>query len=185
MELILIRHGEPLVEVDIVDPPLTPLGERQALSTADFLASAAIDGIYVSPQQRAQQTMVPLADRHGLDAVTDERIAEWDYGGVYAPAWVFEPMSREEANAKFEAMQGPDFHARVKSGFDDIIAGNPGRKIAVVCHGGVIRSLVQDVLKTTSASMHASHASVSRIVANRRGMRSLISFNEHSWIPTE
>ena len=73
---------------DLSDPPLTPLGERQAKATADHLAAASIDAIYVSPQLRAQQTVGPLATTHGLEPVTDVRIAEWDYEhGTYLPPW--------------------------------------------------------------------------------------------------
>ncbi|MEM9653673.1 MAG: histidine phosphatase family protein [Actinomycetota bacterium] len=186
MDLILIRHGEPDIHADdLTDPPLTPLGERQAEATAAFLADAIIDAIYVSPQLRAQQTVTPLAARHGLDPVTDKRIAEWDYEhGTYVPSWANDPMNREEAMAKFNEMQGPEFHARVRAGFDDIITDNPSRSVAVVCHGGVIRSLVQEILNTEGTSLGANHASITRVAANRRGTRSLISFNEHHWIPT-
>jgi broad specificity phosphatase PhoE len=187
VDLILIRHGEPDVEADdLSDPPLTPLGERQADATAAFLADASIDALYVSPQLRAQQTMVPLAARHStLDPVTDVRIAEWDYEyGTYVPAFAYDDLTREEFMAKFNELQGPDFHARVRAGFDDIIRDNPGRTVAVVCHGGVIRSLIQEILGATDTSLGPNHASISRVAANRRGMRSLISFNEHHWIPT-
>ncbi len=186
MDLILIRHGEPDIHADdLTDPPLTPLGERQAEATAVFLAEAAIDAIYVSPQLRAQQTMKPLVARHGLEPITDVRIAEWDYEhGTYVPAWANDPMTREEAMAKFNEMQGPEFHARVRAGFNDIIDHNPSRTVAVVCHGGVIRSLFQEILNTKDTSLGAHHASISRVAANRNGTRSIISFNEHHWIPT-
>jgi probable phosphoglycerate mutase len=186
MDLILIRHGEPDINAeDLTDPPLTPLGERQAEATAEFLASSTIDAIYASPQLRAQQTMKPLVARHGIEPITDVRIAEWDYEyGTYVPSWANDPMTREEAIAKFNELQGPEFHARVKAGFDDIIAHNPSRTVAVVCHGGVIRSLFQDILNAEDTSLGANHASISRVAANRRGTRSIISFNEHHWIPT-
>lgn len=186
MDLILIRHGEPDIEAaDLSDPPLTPLGERQADATAAFLADATIDAIYVSPQLRAQQTARPLAERHRMEPITDVRIAEWDYEhGTYVPAWAYDEMTREEAMAKFNEMQGPEFHGRVRAGFDDIIADNPSRTVAVVCHGGVIRSLIQEILNATDTSLGANHASISRVAANRRGTRSVISFNEHHWIPT-
>ena len=57
MDLILIRHGEPDIEHhEVGDPPLTQLGHRQSHATASFLASTHLDAVYVSPQQRAQQT---------------------------------------------------------------------------------------------------------------------------------
>ena len=158
---------------------------RQAEATADHLSGTALDAIYVSPQRRAQQTVEPLVAHHGLDPVTDHRIAEWDYElGTYVPSWAHDEMTREEAMARFNQMQGPDFHARVRAGFDDIIGGHPGDTVAVVCHGGVIRSLIQDIFGVRDTSLAAHHASITRVAANRRGTRSLISFNEHHWIPT-
>lgn len=185
LELIIIRHGEPVVEAGIVDPPLTPLGHRQAKATAHHLAEATLDAIVVSPQRRALETVQPLAEHHGMDPVTDARIAEYDYDtGAYVPAWMSDDLTREEITAKFMEDMGPEFDARVKAGFDDIIADNPGRTVAVVCHAGVIGSFLRDVLDTT-AWTQAYHASITRVAANRKGTRSLLTFNEHNWIPSE
>lgn len=74
MELLIIRHGEPdLSGDDLSDPPLTDLGQRQAVATAHHLSTTALDAVYISPQRRAQQTSVPLLDGRNIDAVTDER----------------------------------------------------------------------------------------------------------------
>lgn len=186
MDLILIRHGEPDIEAeDLSDPPLTPLGHRQADATAAYLQGAELDAIYVSPQLRAQQTSHPLVGHHGIDPVTDMRIAEWDYEyGTYVPPWINDDMSREEFMARFNEMQTPAFHDRVKQGFEEIIGSNPSRRVAVVCHGGVIRSLLQDILGAQDTSLAPHHASITRVSANRRGTRSIITFNEHHWVPT-
>ena len=57
MQLLIIRHGEPdLTGEDLSDPPLTDLGERQAVATANFLVGTTLNAVYVSPQRRAQQT---------------------------------------------------------------------------------------------------------------------------------
>jgi len=186
MHLILIRHGEPDIEADdLSDPPLTPLGELQAASTAAYLSSTEIDAIYVSPQLRAQQTCRPLALHHGIEATTDIRIAEWDFEhGSYVPSWADEPMTREEATARFEAMRTPEFFTRVRAGFDDIIANNAGRTVAVVCHGGVIGVVVGDALEAGKSWITPNHASVTRMAANRAGTRTLLTFNEHHWVPS-
>ena len=186
MDLILIRHGEPDITVDdLSDPPLTELGHRQAQATAEFLSSTHLDAIYVSPQRRAQQTSVPLLGQRGVAPITDERIAEWDYEhDSYVPPWIDDVMTREEAIARFQAMQTPEFHARVAAGMRDIIVNNPSRVVAVVCHGGVIGSLLNDILQA-DGRFGPNHASITRVSANRRGTRSVISYNEHHWIPTE
>ena len=37
-------------------------------------------------------------------------------------------MTREEAITRFNEMQGPAFHARVRAGFEHIIGTNPARR---------------------------------------------------------
>lgn len=183
MELILIRHAEPdLTGDDLTDPPLTERGHRQAAATAAFLSHTHLHAIYVSPQTRAQQTLVPLLGERRLVPVTDERIAEFDYnkGGYFSPAR-FQGVSREQALAELEEAQGDDFHDRVSEALATMIDANPGRTVAAVCHGGVINSIVREVLEARQP-IAPMHASVTRVVASRSGVRSLLSFNEHHWL---
>jgi len=183
MDLIIIRHGEPdLTGDDLSDPPLTDLGQRQAVATAQHLAATTLDAVYVSPQRRAQQTSVPVLGERGLTPVTDERIAEFDYElGSYITPATFEGMTREEAMVLLEEYQGPAFQERVLAGFGDIIAANPGKTVAVVCHGGVINAVARDVLEAKQP-LSPHHASVTRVAASRSGVRSLTTFNEHHWL---
>ena len=183
MELIIIRHGEPdLRGADLSDPPLTTLGIRQAAATAAFLATTHLHAIYVSPQRRAQQTSAPMITDREIDAVTDERIAEFDYElGSYVAPHTFEGMSRAEAITLLEQYQGPAFQRRVLGGFSDIVQKHPGETVAVVCHGGVINAVVRDVLESKHP-VGPNHASITRIAASRSGVRSLTTFNEHHWL---
>ena len=183
MELILIRHGEPDLSLDdLSDPPLTKLGHKQAAATAEFLSHTHLHAVYLSPQRRAQQTAAPLLENRTVGPVTDERLAEFDYDlGSYVSPSRFKDMSRDEALAVLEEMQGPEFHERVRAGFSDIIEANPARTVAVVCHGGVINAVIRDVLKATQP-VAPMHASITRVVASRSGVRSLLSFNEHHWL---
>lgn len=183
MELYIIRHGEPDVTLDdLSDPPLTELGHRQAAATADLLASTHFDAVYVSPQQRAQQTAQPLLATRELTPQTEERIAEFDYElGSYVTRDTFEGMTQAEAMAKLAEFQGPPFQGRVRAGFDDIIANHPGETVAAVCHGGVVNVMVRHVLGATEP-VGPHHASITRIKASRSGVRSLTTFNEHHWL---
>ena len=167
MDLIIIRHGEPDLSGDLSDPPLTELGHRQAKATADFLAATHFNVVYVSPQRRAQQTSEPLLAGRSINAVTDERIAEFDYElGSYISPNAFEGMSRAEAMKLLGEYQGPAFQSRVRAGFNDIIENHPGERVAVVCHGGVINAVVRHTIESVQpVSPH--HASITRIVASR------------------
>ncbi len=184
MDLYLIRHGEPdLSGSDLGDPPLTELGRLQSASTAARLWTVAFDRLYVSPQLRARETAEPFLLGRNLEPVVDERIAEFDYGtGSYLPAWFGEDVDRREAMRRLAELQGPDFHQRVRAGMADIIDHNPGGTVAVVCHGGVISSFLKEVLGAREP-LSPHHASVTRVAASRKGVRSVLAFNEHHWVP--
>jgi probable phosphoglycerate mutase len=71
MEIHLIRHGEPEWVRDgfnVVDPPLTERGQRQAARIAAALAEVHFDEIVVSPLLRARQTAAPLLTMLGREA---------------------------------------------------------------------------------------------------------------------
>lgn len=121
--------------------------------------------------------------RHGepdttLEDLTDPPLTE---RGSYVTEADFEGMSRDDAIAALHAMQTPEFQARVAAGFDDIIGAHPRATVAVVCHGGVIASLSSAVLDT-SADLMVDHASVTRVMASSSGVRSLMTFNERTWL---
>lgn len=67
MEIVLVRHGEPEWVRDglnVVDPPLTERGTRQADRVAVALAGEVFDEIVISPLRRPRLTAAPaLADR--------------------------------------------------------------------------------------------------------------------------
>ena len=64
MELVLIRHGEPEWVRDglnVVDPPLTERGRRQARRVAEALDGEDFDEIVISPLHRPRLTAAPHA----------------------------------------------------------------------------------------------------------------------------
>lgn len=77
----LVRHGE-------VDNPsgelygrqggfhLTPLGREMAEAVAGFFDGHDVRAVVASPLERAVETAMPTALRHGLEVRTDERIIE-------------------------------------------------------------------------------------------------------------
>ncbi|MFJ2933017.1 histidine phosphatase family protein [Streptomyces sp. NPDC087219] len=82
-DLILIRHGETEWSASgrhtgRTDLPLTPDGEAEARTLAPFFEGRSLCFVLTSPLRRARHT----AELAGLrDAVTDEDLREWDYGG--------------------------------------------------------------------------------------------------------
>lgn len=187
MELLLVRHCRPeRIDYDPAgaDPKLTELGNRQAQGMAEYLSSESIDAIYVSPQRRARQTAEPLMAALRLDAPVVDGIAEFDLGQPsYIPGEELGGITPEELDDLIAQATAPDFLARVRDSIDKIIAGHAGERVAAVCHGGVISTVMNDLMGLDNSNyFDADYTSVTRIKAARSGHRSLMSFNECHWL---
>ena len=67
MEIVLIRHGQPQWVKDgeyTVDPGLTEIGKKQAEKSASTFEKNSIDEIWVSPLNRAKETLKPFEQRN-------------------------------------------------------------------------------------------------------------------------
>ena len=83
--IVFARHGQTALNRSSrlqgrLDAPLSELGLEQAAKLSRELASVTVTRIVASPLQRAVQTAAAIAEPHGLDVETDERIIELDYG---------------------------------------------------------------------------------------------------------
>jgi broad specificity phosphatase PhoE len=187
VQLILIRHGRPeRVDHDPggADPGLTELGHRQAVAMAEYLRPEKIDALYMSPQQRAIETAAPLAEAFGHTANIVDGIAEFDLGHPsYIPGEETGPLTREELDRLTLLLTGTSFQTRVHQSIGKIIADHPGETVAAVCHGGVISSVLADLLGVDPMHYFDSHyTSITRIKASADGRKSLASFNECHWL---
>jgi len=77
----LMRHGEVhnphgILYGRLPDYHLSELGTKMAERVADHLAARDITHVVSSPLERAQETAAPIADRHTLEIVTDDRLIE-------------------------------------------------------------------------------------------------------------
>jgi len=190
MELLLIRHAEPIrLEVDAgpANPPLHARGEAQAERLADWLAGERIDRLYTSPLRRAQQTADRVAARTGLVPEVDDGLAEYDRNlSWYVPIEELRSLKDErwEQVIGGEYFGGEEdratFSARITGALDAIIAANAGRRVAAVCHGGVINVFAAGILRLTGNPLFflPHYTSISRIAASRDGTRSIVSLNE-------
>src|SRR5687768_13103713 len=87
IRLLLVRHGESTWNAQSrwqgqADPPLSPLGERQAEEAAERLAqTASITEIWTSDLVRARRTAELIATQLGVPDVREEpRLRERDVG---------------------------------------------------------------------------------------------------------
>lgn len=77
----LLRHGhvenpEGVLYERLPDFHLSEVGRQMALRLAEFTADLDLVHLRCSPLERAQETVAPIADRHGLEVVTDDRVIE-------------------------------------------------------------------------------------------------------------
>ena len=188
MDLIVIRHARPErqeVTEGAADPPLTPLGQQMAQATAEFLAPESVDHIVASTMVRARETAAPLVDALSLPLETRHDLIEVDaHSGEYIPAE--EIKDNPEYLAKFQddpmqIFEGDydGFRDRVVAGFDEVIAANRGRTVAVYCHGMVITVYLRSILNFSSPfDLLIDYCGISRIQASSTGLRSVRSINE-------
>lgn len=183
MELILIRHGLPVRSAETADPELSEAGHDQARRVAAPLGGQAIDEIWASTMRRAIQTAEPLAKVLGLPIKTHEDIAEFDRGsGAYTP---MEELKREDYAAWLAFAQGQHevdivgFQAAVVTALEAIVDANPGRRVAVFCHGGVINVWTAHVLgMAPRLFFEPVYTSIHRYMCARSGQKNLVSLND-------
>jgi probable phosphoglycerate mutase len=196
MQVLLIRHGLPqrVENPDGVpaDPSLSPEGCEQAEGVARWLARERFDRIYASPLKRARETALPLATALGLPIEVDPGIVEFDPDAAhYVP---LEELRQENRELWLELIQGGvhagvDLHTfrnTVSSSIERIISENPGRRVALFCHGGVINTWAAHVLALPlerTLFFDPRYTSINRFLAASSGERSIATLNETPHLP--
>lgn len=183
-ELVLVRHGQSAPAVDgqpfaLVgghgDPPLSPLGRRQAEQVGRRLAATPLAAIYVTTLQRTVQTAEPLARTVGLEPVVEAdlrevHLGEWE-GGLYRRKMLEgDPLAVQAiAEERWDVIPGAEpaaaFAGRVRGAVERIAAAHGDQTVAVVTHGGVIGQIL--ALATASrpfAFVGNDNAAISRVV---------------------
>jgi broad specificity phosphatase PhoE len=196
--LYLIRHGE--VEAAYhrvfggrIDMELSPLGHEQVKALARFFRAGHPDVLYASPMRRVQQTLAPLAAESGLHPILLEGLREVDFGAWTGLSWeevherhgvsAFTWLHQLEERTIERAESVPDFRHRVQAALDQILAEAPGKTIAVICHGGVIRMLLSILFDLPFRKMsifEIEYASVTKI-HYRPGKREIEFLNLTPW----
>ncbi len=77
----LLRHGEVhnpdgVLYGRLPGYHLSAAGRMMAAAAADFFAERPVAAVFASPLERAQETARPVAERLGLEILTDDRLIE-------------------------------------------------------------------------------------------------------------
>ncbi len=198
MEIVLVRHAEPEWVKDglnVVNPPLTERGQRQARELANALAGETFDEVFVSPLTRARQTAAPILEVLGQNECIDPWLEE-----IRDPAWHGTPAERA-AQAYQEMRERPiehrwsgledgesvrDFTDRIRLGASMFLAERgvertdhdlpvwkivePGDRILLVAHAGTNSVTICHLLGLEPTPWEwdrfvLGHASISRLEA--------------------
>jgi broad specificity phosphatase PhoE len=194
-EVLLIRHGQQEYDADgpvgdLIDPPLSEQGRLQARLLGQALSTTTLDAVYTSTLRRARDTAEAVAEHHSLkvDIVPDLREVEV-FRDMPPDKTVLEVLGKERLSATRERMleerswdvypyseSSADFRKRAVNAVEACIAKHEGRRIAVVCHGGVINIYTGHIIRSAiDMFFRPAHTSVNIVVAGdgRRVLRLL------------
>lgn len=160
LTLYLVRHGQTLFNErglvqGWVDSPLTALGLAQARGAAEALRGRPLRAVYSSTSERAGDTAELIAEFHpALSVHRTKALKELHFGELEAtPNRGFEervdvPRFFADVFAGAEVgfpggESGREYHARVTSAVEAIVAAHPeGGEVAVVSHGVTIAAIL-------------------------------------------
>jgi alpha-ribazole phosphatase len=156
-KVILVRHGETIWNRELkyqghTDTALSDEGLRQAHLVAQRLAREKIAAVYASDLSRALITAQTIADRHGLPVtglpeLREIQFGDWEgltYEGISA-TW---PEEYEQLYLRTDEVRIPggetfrEVKERAAGAVARIVARHPGETVAVVSHGGAIRTII-------------------------------------------
>ena len=148
--LFLVRHGESIWNAEgrwqgQADPPLSPLGERQAEAAVSGVTEPT-DAVWTSDLVRAARTAEILAGGLGLDPPrADARLREREVGewsGLTRPE-IEERWPGYLADRRSPSGFENDQHLseRAQAALRALAETARGKTILVVTHGGIIRTL--------------------------------------------
>jgi len=161
-KIYLLRHGENRANLTKefssrkVDYSLTPKGRLQAQQAGEYLRTLGIHFIYASPLKRAAETAEIIGGILSTPVTIMENFRELDVGELEDMQG--SPESWQFHNNVISAwMQGDlgrrfpggedclDVLVRMRAGLEHILAGQEGRNLLVVGHGGLFMTTIQDI----------------------------------------
>jgi len=200
--VVAIRHGETVWNAGMrmqgqLDTALSERGRWQAERVAEALAAEGIEAIYASDLVRAFDTAQALARRLGLDVRADADLRERSFGifqgFTYAEIdarWPTDAARWRRHDPDFGPEQGETlraFDARAVAAATRLAAGQAGRTIALVTHGGVLDCLYRAACGIdlgAPRTWELGNASVNRLLYTPRGF-TLVGWSDNAHLEGE
>lgn len=202
--LYIIRHCQSMGNIQHrfqgrYDAPVSPDGEKQLDLLSLRFRNVQLDAVYTSPLSRALRTAEAVNRFHGLPIQKRDGLLELDVGEM-------ENLELSEIGIKFPEVaknwdQSPDLcefpggetmkeaYVRANRAIDEIVSENPGKTVAVVTHGGVIRNLDARIRTGRIEGMRDGtvfgNTGVSILTADGQGKLAWKQVNDLSHLPPE
>jgi broad specificity phosphatase PhoE len=160
-EIWLVRHADCYQGMsDGDDPPLSPLGRKQAELLAKRVHGLKPAAVYSSPYRRAVETARAIAD----DVRVDDRLVEME-------------MSLGD-DGEFEFKELPDSVIdRMSAAINDITQANAGQRVIVIAHGAAMIVFLTHVLRLEPGQLrflpYFTSVNVVRVLGDRQMVSSL------------
>lgn len=155
--VILVRHGQTVWNLEMkyqghADIALTEKGVQQAEMVAKRLAKEKISAIYSSDLNRAYKTAEIIAAEHQLPVIAIPELREisfgdWEglnYKGITS-GWpkIMEDLFTHADTVRIPGGETfPEVKKRATKALGKLVLQHPDETIAVVSHGGTIRTLL-------------------------------------------
>lgn len=193
--VIAVRHGETAWNRATrvqghTDISLSDTGLWQARRLAHALADAGISAVYASDLQRAVQTAHAVAQRAGVQVVTDPDLRERHFGvfegrtfAEIEQRWPEQALRWRRRDPDFGAEGGEtlaDFNARSVACATRLAARHPGETIALVAHGGVMDCLYRAATRVglqAQRTWQLGNASINWLLYSEEGF-TLVGWND-------
>ncbi len=194
-EIFLIRHCHPNYDLQkkLGDRlmPLSRKGLKQRKYLTERLLGMKIDRVYTSSIKRAQETAVEFLKKTGKRAVVDADLDEIDW-----KHWrniKYFNMSEEGRKKRFEGHADLDrqldrLQANARRVFAGIYKDNLFKRVAVFCHGNLIRTLLTGILNADIIgflSMEIYQSSITELIIDKNGYIKIIYINDVTHLPKQ
>jgi alpha-ribazole phosphatase/probable phosphoglycerate mutase len=160
--LLFIRHAQTDLAGTFCghsDPEINACGRRQIRDLIERMAHETIDAIYSSDLRRAASTAESLSEAFAAPVTRRRGLREIHFGDWEGLTWnEIERRAADYARRWIEAfpnLRAPggesvlDFEARVQDEVDHLLVVSEDKRIAVVTHGGVMRSALRTLCGCT------------------------------------
>lgn len=191
--IYLIRHCHPAYELQEklgdLKMPLSSIGLHQRGFLTKKLLTLSIDKIYVSQFMRSKQTAQPLAEAIGLRPIIDRRLNEINWQNWYRVKYLkMSDKTRVRSITKYLQMENELDKTQVLARrlLTGIYEKNKNKKVAVFCHGNLIRSMLTGILNTDVIgflSMEIYQSSISKLVIDTDGYVKINYINNIGHLP--